>query len=95
MRLSDLTGKEVINLADGTCLGVIGECELTFDATTGRIEALKLPPRNTILSLFTAGTTSTVPWQTIRKIGEEVIIVDLSTVNRNLFHFRREALGDE
>jgi YlmC/YmxH family sporulation protein len=83
MRLSDLTKKEVINLADGTCLGVIGECELTFDGTTGRVGALKLPSRSTILSLFYAGNTSTVPWQAIRKIGDEVIIVDLSTANRN------------
>jgi YlmC/YmxH family sporulation protein len=95
MRLSDLTGKEVINLSDGTCLGVIGECELTFDNKTGKIAALKLPPRSGILSLFATGTGSTVPWQAIRKIGEEVIIVDLSTASRSLLHFHREVAEDE
>jgi YlmC/YmxH family sporulation protein len=90
MRLSDLTGKEVINLSDGTCLGVIGECELTFDIRSGRVGALKLPARNGIFSLLSGGATSTIPWQAIRKIGEEVIIVDLSSVNRNVIHFGRE-----
>ena len=44
--LSDLTGKNIVNLYDGTRLGVIYEPNLSFDADTGRIEMLYLGGRN-------------------------------------------------
>ena len=46
IRLSDLTGKNIVNLYDGTRLGVIYEPNLSFDADTGRIEVLYLGGRN-------------------------------------------------
>lgn len=78
MRLSDLSGKEVINLGDGSRLGVVEECELVFDDETGRIQALVLPVRQGFWRLFGDSRRTTVPWQAIRRIGDEVIIVDLS-----------------
>ena len=78
MRLSDLSGKEVINLGDGSRLGVVDECELVFDDETGRIQALVLPVRQGLWCLLGDSRHTTVPWQAIRRIGDEVIIVDLS-----------------
>lgn len=78
MRLSDLTGKEVINLGDGARLGVIDECELTFDAKTGRIDSLMIPNRSGIFRIFSDNRSSTIPWQAIKRIGDDVIIVDLN-----------------
>lgn len=78
MRLSDFTGKEVINLGDGARLGVIDECELTVDSGTGRIQALVLPGRSGIFSMFGDNRASTIPWRSIKRIGDDVIIVDLS-----------------
>lgn len=78
MRLSELAGKEVINLGDGSRLGVVDECELAFDDHTGRIQALMLPNRGGLLRLFGDNRHSSIPWQTIRRIGDEVIIVDLN-----------------
>lgn len=77
MRLSDLTGKEVINLSDGARLGFIEECELIFDGRSGRINALLLPKRGVLSAIIGGERTHTVPWPTIRRIGDEVIIVDL------------------
>lgn len=78
MRLSHLAGKEVINLSDGSRLGVIDECELTFDSTSGRIHSILLPVQNRFISFFGEHRSTTIPWQGIKRIGNEVIIVDLN-----------------
>ncbi len=96
MRLSDLAGKEVINLGDGSRLGVVDECELTFDGQTGRIQSLVLPGRSGLLNFFGENRRSSIPWQAIRRIGDEVIIVDLNNAYDSLpgdfgaASFRRE-----
>lgn len=78
MRLSHLAGKEVINLSDGARLGIIDECELTFDAKTGRIQTLLVPNRNALFNFFNENKTATIPWKAIKRIGDEIIIVDLN-----------------
>lgn len=95
MRLSELTGKEVINLGDGARLGVIDECELTVDAKTGRIQALILPGRGGFFNLFGDNRASTIPWRSIKRIGDDVIIVDLNNSFDGLYNSRnRESLQD-
>lgn len=78
MRLSHLSGKEVINLSDGSRLGIIDECELTFDGTSGRIHSILLPNQNRFLTFFSENSPSNIPWQKIKRIGNEIIIVDLN-----------------
>ncbi|MDR7865521.1 MAG: YlmC/YmxH family sporulation protein [Sporomusaceae bacterium] len=85
MRLSDFTGKEVINLGDGARLGFIEDCDLLFDGRTGRVNALLLPKRGILTALMGGERTHTVPWQTIRRIGDEVIIVDLNNAYERMF----------
>ncbi|MGL5512576.1 MAG: YlmC/YmxH family sporulation protein [Sporomusa sp.] len=78
MRISELSGKEVINLGDGARLGTIYECDLAFDSHTGMIGGLVLPRRKTVFHFFSDSQVTTIPWQAIRRIGDEVVIVDLS-----------------
>ena len=78
MRLSDLTGREVIDLGDGGRLGFIEECELVFEGSSGRINALVVPKRGWFSALIGDKKEATIPWNTIKRIGEEVIIVDLN-----------------
>lgn len=73
-----MTGREVINLGDGGRLGFIEECELVFEGSTGRIAALVVPQKGWISSLWGEGRYSSIPWHTIKRIGDEVIIVDLN-----------------
>lgn len=77
MRLSELCGKEVINLSDGARLGIIGECDLTFEAQTGKISSILLPNRSGIFNIFGEGKPLNVPWITLKRIGDEVMIVEL------------------
>ena len=76
MRLSQLTGKEVLDLGDGARLGVVEECELTFDEASGKIATLLLPKKNSLLNIFSDSRVIQIPWQAIRRVGDEVIIVD-------------------
>jgi YlmC/YmxH family sporulation protein len=90
MRLSELTGKEVINIGDGARLGIIEECELTIDVQTGRIHALIVPSRHGFFHIFGDNRGSTIPWRSIKRIGDDVIIVDLSNAYERLYNISGE-----
>jgi len=96
MRLSDLAGKEVINLGDGSRLGVVDECELIFDDHTGRIQSLVLPGKGKMFSFFSENRHSTIPWTAIKRIGDEVIIVDLNNAYDRMYSaYRRDRRESE
>ncbi|VBB08036.1 sporulation protein ylmc/ymxh [Lucifera butyrica] len=78
MRISELSGKEVINLGDGARLGTIDECDLSFESRTGHIQGLTLPKRHNLFGFFGDQNGSFIPWQAVRRVGDEVIIVDLN-----------------
>lgn len=88
MRLSDLAGKEVINIEDGARLGVIEDCDLTFDSQSGAIETIILPNRGGLFHFFGDSRSPVIPWQSIKRIGDEVIIVDLSNSFERIFRQR-------
>lgn len=77
MKLSELMDKEIVNLYDGVRLGTLGDSDLVIDGTSGRVESIVLPGRGSIVSLFGDRQQLTIPWSAVRKIGNEVIIVDL------------------
>ncbi|MDF2500738.1 MAG: sporulation protein YlmC/YmxH family [Anaerosporomusa subterranea] len=86
-----MTGKEVINIADGARLGIVEECDLGFDSRTGKIESLLLPGRGGLLQLFGECKGAVIPWQSIRRIGDEVIITDMSdSADRGLMAIRHD-----
>lgn len=83
MFLSDLGGKEIINLFDGSKLGLIGDADLAISAK-GEIEAIILTSRSGFSGFFTGmgerdrdRDLIVIPWQAVKKVGSEVIIVDL------------------
>lgn len=78
MRLSALAGKEIINLQDGSRMGSVDDCELAVHADTGEINALLLPSRSRFSQFLGNKPISVIPWTHIRKIGNDVIIVDHS-----------------
>lgn len=73
MRLSDLQNKEVVSVKDGSQLGNIIDVEVSID---GRI--LKLFTYNKKGSIFTfkGREEVAIKWNQIKKIGEDVILVD-------------------
>ena len=64
--------KEVINACDGKRLGYVTDIE--FDVFDGRITAIVVPVKSGFLGLKCEDIV--IPWDRIRKIGEDVILVD-------------------
>lgn len=76
-RLSEIGGQEIINLYDGGRLGVIADVDLLINDETGRIEALIIPDSRKGFSFLSNKSFIEVPWEAIKKIGQDTIIVDL------------------
>jgi YlmC/YmxH family sporulation protein len=89
--LTELVGKEVVNIFNGARLGVIGESDLAIDADSGYVHAIILPRRSNIVNMWLERQELTIPWEAVRKIGSEVVIVELEN-NQALPRFNRSAL---
>lgn len=72
---SDIRQKEVVNVLDGKKLGPIVDME--FDLETGRITAIIVPGGNK-LNLFGKSKEYIIPWEKIKKIGQDVILVEFN-----------------
>lgn len=76
MNLSEIAGKEIVNLVTGERLGIIGECDLIIDDTTGSILALLIPQERGFFSRRRDNTFLEVPWKNVKKIGNDMIIIE-------------------
>jgi YlmC/YmxH family sporulation protein len=81
VRASELEGKEVINIHTGDRLGIIQKSELLINTTTGMVEALIL-----VKSGFGGREkeVQTIPWREIRKICEDLIIIESGGNGNNI-----------
>ena len=77
-RASDLEAREVINMLDGRRLGCIIDVE--FSLEDGRITAIVVPGSPKVLGLFGRGDEIVVPWDKIKKIGADVILVEVAGI---------------
>lgn len=78
MRLSELGDKEIVNLNNGGRLGLLNDADIIFDENTGKIMSLIAPERKLgfkLLGLESNGME--IPWSAIRKIGYDMVIVEL------------------
>jgi YlmC/YmxH family sporulation protein len=80
MRLSELAGKEMIDMQSGTKIGVLGGADLRVDEETGRIDSILLAPSG--FSFGKRREETVVPWSAIIKIGPDMIILDPETAVR-------------
>jgi len=82
VKISDLRMREVVNIADGRRLGPIKDIDINLEE--GRIDAIILPGHGggggagKLMGFIGREEELVVPWQKIRKIGVDVILVDLS-----------------
>ena len=73
-RVADLRCKEIINVADGRRFGYVGDVEL--DLESGRIRALVVPGRLRLFGLLGREEDQVFPWETVRRFGEDIILVE-------------------
>jgi len=77
MRLNELGGKEIVNLNDGGRLGIIADSDIIIDEKTGKIISLLIPDRRMQFKFFGERQEIEIPWESIRKVGNDMIIVEL------------------
>lgn len=87
MRLSQMAGKEIVNITDGTRLGVVGQSDMTIDPESGEIYSITMPRRPNMLNVWTGSQELVVPWEAVKKVGSEVIVVELDQTQPRLRKF--------
>jgi len=77
IKISDLRDLEIININDGRRMGPIKDIEL--DLEKGKIQALVMPGYTSgrIVGIFGRNDDLVVPWEKIKRIGVDVLLVDL------------------
>ncbi len=73
-RIAELRYKEVIDIADGSRYGFIGDVE--FDADTGAIKTLIIPGRLRWFGLLGREADLVFPWTSVKRFGEDIILVE-------------------
>lgn len=62
-------------MSDGRRLGFVSDVEI--DLETGRVEAIILPGVGKLFGLLGKDSEFIIPWDSIKKVGEDIILVDL------------------
>ncbi|MEE0268450.1 MAG: YlmC/YmxH family sporulation protein [Clostridia bacterium] len=71
----DFKHKEVINIKDGKRLGFVQD--VCADLGTGNITSIIVPGSNKMLNIFSTGNEITIPWENVKCIGEDIILVEI------------------
>lgn len=87
MRIADLHYKEVINISNGHRLGYISDVDM--DHTTGRVLALIVPGPYRFMGLFGREADYILPWESIIRIGDDIVLIDDSAEIRRPRRERR------
>lgn len=74
-RFTNLRCKEVINICDGCRLGYVSDVEL--DLVCGKVVAILVPGPCRFFGLFGRDHDYVIPWNCIKRIGGDIILVDV------------------
>ncbi len=75
MRLSDLQNKDIISMSDGKKIGNI--IDMRIDEK-GTISSIIIEPNKKIFRFFSSKEEIEIRWTNITKIGEDVILANIS-----------------
>lgn len=70
---SDFRRKEVIDIFTGSRLGFISDVDIDLDK--GIVNSIIIPGKRTFFGLFPAKEDYILPWKSIQKIGDDIILV--------------------
>ncbi len=73
MKLSDMQRKDIVFLSDGKKVGRIIDADI--EVTNGKIVGLSIE-RKGIKSVFNTNADINIKFEQIKKIGEDVILID-------------------
>ena len=76
MKLSELQKKDIISIKDGKKVGKIVDVE--FDVNSGYMIRFVIERYHVIRSIFSSTEELTINFTQIKKLGEDVILIDIS-----------------
>lgn len=76
MKIGELRSKEVINAADGKRFGFVMDVDVNLE--DGKLEAIILKGTGKLFGFIGKDNDLVIPWEMIRKVGQDTIIVDVS-----------------
>ena len=79
MRLSELSGKEIVDVNQAVRLGVLGQTDLEINEKNGQIEAMLIPTLKWFGMKRQSGEIR-VEWTQIKKIGNDMMIIDMEPI---------------
>ena len=74
-KIADLRCKEVINICTGFRLGFV--YDVIVNVVTGHLVAILVPGPCKFFGVFGREDDYLIPWECIRKIGEDIILIDI------------------
>ncbi|KGX88395.1 YlmC/YmxH family sporulation protein [Pontibacillus litoralis] len=75
MRFRSLSGKEIVDVKQGARMGMLGQTDLEIDTATGQIKSFLIPSYKWF-GMKKEGEEIRIHWEDIKKIGEDMIIID-------------------
>ena len=90
-RFRDLRRKEVININDGSRLGLVADADLRVPE--GQVVAIIVYGPARFFGLFGRGEEYYIPWECIRQIGDDIILIDKPAQRRPPYQSRRKKRG--
>ena len=76
MKLSELQKKDIVNIKDGKKIGRI--IDVIFDPTNGYMIRFVIESSHFVKNLFSNSEEITIKFTQIKKMGEDVILIDIS-----------------
>lgn len=76
MRLSELQKKDIVNIKDGKKIGKI--IDVYFDEISGYMIKFIIEKTHFVKSLFSNTDEIVIKFSQIKKMGEDVILIDIS-----------------
>ncbi|MFG6115068.1 sporulation protein, YlmC/YmxH family [Thalassobacillus cyri] len=74
MRFRSLSGKEIVDVASGTKLGILGQTDLEIDEKTGQIKSFVIPEYKWF-GVKSGNEGHRITWNEIIRVGEDMILI--------------------
>lgn len=75
MRYKDISGKEIVNISQGSRLGILGQTDLEIDIHSGQIISFIISNYKWF-GIKKENDETKIPWDAIKKIGEDMIMIE-------------------
>jgi len=74
-KIADLRNREVINVRTGERLGFVSDVQ--FDIVEGKVSSIIVPGQSRLLGIFGRFADRIIPYECIKRIGDELILIDM------------------